>query len=92
MNSNTNTNATATGSTGGGISAGNSSNVTDCTVTGNKGDGILVTNDSRVANNNCDSNGNGDGAGIHVTGSDNHIEGNNVTDNDRGSTSIRWAT
>jgi parallel beta-helix repeat protein len=33
----------------------------------------------------CSSNGfGGDGAGIHATGSDNRIEGNNCTDADRG--------
>jgi parallel beta-helix repeat protein len=45
-----------------------------------------VTVDSRVAGNVCDGNGPGisDGAGIHVTGSDNRIDSNNVTANDRG--------
>ena len=33
----------------------------------------------------CNSNGSGgDGAGIHVVGTDNRIDGNTVTDNDRG--------
>ncbi|MEO5722423.1 MAG: hypothetical protein ABIR71_13265 [Chthoniobacterales bacterium] len=56
-------------------------------ATGNKGDGIHVSNDSLVTGNTCDSNGlgtGGDGAGIHATASDNRIESNNVTDNDRG--------
>ena len=58
----------------------------DCTATANKGDGIHVPNDSLVTGNTCDSNGlgAGDGAGIHATSSDNRIESNNVTDNDRG--------
>jgi parallel beta-helix repeat protein len=83
---NTNSNGTASASTGGGILAGASSAVQNCTVVGNKGDGIQVSNDSRVAGNNCDSNefGGGNAAGIHSTGADNRIEGNNVTDNTRG--------
>jgi parallel beta-helix repeat protein len=85
---NTNTSGTPTGSTGGGIQAGSSSNVQNCTVVGNKGDGIQIASDSRVVGNNCDSNGfpvgTGEGAGIHSTGADNRIEGNNVTDNTRG--------
>ena len=70
-----------------GIEAFNGSTIKDCTATANKGDGIHVPNDSLVAGNTGDSNGNGtggDGAGIHATSSDNRIEGNNVTDNDRG--------
>ena len=39
----------------------------------------------RERDNTWISNGNsGDGAGLHVTSSDNRIEGNQVTDNDRG--------
>ena len=55
-------------------------------MVGNKGDGIQIVSDSRVVGNNCDSNGfgGGDAAGIHSTGADNRIEGNNVTDNTRG--------
>jgi len=40
-----------------------------------------------VLANTCSSNGSGtggDGAGVHATGSDNRIEGNNCTDADRG--------
>jgi parallel beta-helix repeat protein len=83
---NTNSNGAASDSTGGGILAGASSTVQNCTVVGNKGDGIQVANDSRVFGNNCDSNefGGGNAAGVHATGSDNRIEGNNVTDNTRG--------
>jgi parallel beta-helix repeat protein len=83
---NLNTNGTPSGSTGGGILAGGSSTVQNCTVVGNKGDGIQIAGDSRVVENNCDSNGfgGGDAAGIHSTGADNRIEGNNVTDNTRG--------
>lgn len=59
--------------------------IVHCISQFNTGDGIEVTSDCRVSDNTCDSNGNGgDGAGIHVTGSDNRIDGNHVTDNDRG--------
>jgi parallel beta-helix repeat protein len=52
----------------------------------NKGDGINATIDCGIVANVCSGNGNGpgDGAGIHVTGGNNRIEGNNVTGNDRG--------
>jgi len=60
--------------------------ISACTSDGNLGDGIEVASGSVVLNNSCDGNGpaGADGAGIHVTGSDNRIEGNNVTNNDRG--------
>jgi len=72
--------------TGDGIFANSSSTVSSNTASFNTGDGIQVTIDCLVLNNNCDSNGLGasDGAGILATGSDNRIDGNNVTDNDRG--------
>ncbi len=68
------------------ISAGDGVSIAECSVRENLSDGIQVANDSRVVGNVCDSNGVGasDGAGIHVTGSDNRIEGNNCTDADRG--------
>jgi parallel beta-helix repeat protein len=52
----------------------------------NTGDGIRVNSDCTVRGNTCRSNGfgAGDGAGIHAISSDNRIEGNNCTDNDRG--------
>jgi len=44
-----------------------------------------VTSGCVVLANTCSFNGNGgDGAGIHATGSDNRIEGNNCTVADRG--------
>jgi parallel beta-helix repeat protein len=67
-----------------GIFVGLSSNVTDCSASNNAEDGIQVSSDSFVARNQADSNGTVDGAGIHVTGSGNRLEGNSVTDNDRG--------
>lgn len=54
--------------------------VTGCTSSSNTGDGIRVASSCRVAENNC----NGNGAGIHVTGTENRVEGNNATDNARG--------
>lgn len=60
------------------ISSG--STVYSCTASANKGDGINITGDTIVRENTSD----GNGAGIHATGNDNRIEGNNVTDNDRG--------
>ncbi len=68
-----------------GIVADAGSTITGCTSVRNTGDGIRVSTDSLIVGNNCRNNGyGGDGDGIHVTGSDNRIEGNNVTDNDRG--------
>jgi parallel beta-helix repeat protein len=67
-----------------GIAVGTGGSVTDCTAVSNAEDGIEVVGDSFVARNNTDSNGVVEGAGIHVTGGGNRIEGNNVTDNDRG--------
>ncbi len=63
----------------------------DCVIVNNNvhanvGNGIIVDSDCLVRDNNCSVNGftSGNGAGILVTGSDNRIESNNVTDNDRG--------
>jgi parallel beta-helix repeat protein len=61
-----------------------------CTVTGNSafsniGDGISATSNSNITDNTCFGNGNGgNGAGIHVYGSNCRIEGNHVSYNDRG--------
>jgi parallel beta-helix repeat protein len=76
----------ATASQGVGIYADLGSTVKDCTAFGNEGDGIQVSEDCLVEGNTCDKNGsvNGDGAGIHATKSDNRIDSNNVTNNDRG--------
>ena len=77
---------TLTGNTGIGIYVDFGSLVKDCVVSANKGDGIQATLRCVVLQNHADLNGSstGDGAGIHVTNSDNRIEGNNVTGNDRG--------
>ncbi len=59
--------------------------VKSCSAALNTGNGIKVAADSYVVANNCTANGwSGDAAGIHVTGSGNRIEGNEVNDNDRG--------
>lgn len=71
--------------TGNGIIVYSGNTICDCTTSYNNGDGIRMTSDNRVAGCMCSYNGfSGDGAGIHATGSDNRIEDNNVTDNDRG--------
>jgi parallel beta-helix repeat protein len=59
--------------------------VTGCVSKENNGDRIEVLAYSLVEGNTADQSGfAGDGAGIHVTGSGNRIEANNVTNNDRG--------
>lgn len=73
--------------TSNGINAtGLGSSVLDCTAGLNLTDGIRVEGRCRVVGNNCHANGfaAADGAGVHAVGSDNHIEGNTVTGNDRG--------
>lgn len=62
-----------------------------CSIRGNTaatnvGDGIQVSTDSQVVDNTCDGNGlgAGSGAGVHATSTDNRIERNSLTDNDRG--------
>jgi parallel beta-helix repeat protein len=52
----------------------------------NLGDGIDVTSDSSISGSTCAANGfiAADGAGIHVIGPDNCVEGNPVSGNDRG--------
>lgn len=68
-----------------GVAAGDGCRVNDCAMSHNTADGLQVANGCRVTGNTCDYNGSGgDGAGIHATGSDNRIEGNSATDNDRG--------
>jgi len=63
-----------------------SGTVTGCVSNRNTGDGIQATADSLISGNRCDNNGfsGGDGAGIHVTASGTRVEGNTVTDSDRG--------
>jgi parallel beta-helix repeat protein len=75
---------TAYDNDGDGIDTGSSSVISGCAASSNGGDGIEVSSDSHVFGNTCDSNGTTDGAGIHAITSDNRIEANNCTDNDRG--------
>jgi parallel beta-helix repeat protein len=71
---------------GDGIDATTTASISECVTYANTLNGIEFSSDSRIVGNTCDSNGNGagDGAGLHTTGSDSRVEGNNVTDNDRG--------
>ena len=84
--SSTVSNCHASGNTGDGIIASNGSAVTGCTASANTGDGIEVDNLSRVEGNTCEGNGleAANGAGVHVTGRANRVDGNTVTRNDRG--------
>lgn len=78
------TNCSAFFNLGHGISA-DLSIISGCTVMFSRGDGIRVSSQSVVTGNLCHNNGDfGDAAGIRVLGSDNRIEGNNCTFNDRG--------
>ena len=69
-----------------GVNVGGSSTVERCTVQGSRGDGIRAISSCLILNNTCDRNvdASGDGAGIHTTSTENRIEGNTVTGNDRG--------
>jgi len=79
------TGCSASFNTGSGISASFGSTISNCTVRANALDGIVVTSQCLVLANTCSGNGNGgDGAGIHATGADNRIEGNNCINADRG--------
>ena len=65
-----------------GISGSAACTVTGCTSRDNAGDGILVTSNCLVSGNTVSRSGlNGIdlASGIHATGADNRIEGNNVT-------------
>ena len=77
-------NCHASGNTGDGIIASNGSAVTGCTASANTGDGVEVNSLSRVEGNTCEENGAADGAGVHVTGQGNRIDGNTVARNVRG--------
>jgi hypothetical protein len=70
---------------GGGISAQTSSTVRDCDVNANFLDGILVTSECSVIHNRSNRNTRlSAAAGIHATGTGNHIEENSCFSNDRG--------
>ncbi len=77
--------ANTSGANGAGIYIVYGCSATHCTATDNQYDGIEVEDDCIVLNNTCRGNGNyGAGHGILATGSDNRIEGNNVTDSTGG--------
>ena len=69
-----------------GIDASGSCTIEDCIARSNVIDGIQCTSSCVVRNNIATSNGAGAefGAGIHATGGNNRIEGNNCTSNDYG--------
>ncbi len=71
---------------GNGISVSAGCTVVHCSARGNTLDGILCASaGNTIIANTCSGNGNGgDGAGIHLTGGDNRVEGNNCTGADRG--------
>jgi hypothetical protein len=70
---------TATANTAAGIWGGRL--VANCTASANQGDGILAIGTSVVRNNCCKQNV---GAGVHLTGGDVRVDGNNVTYNSIG--------
>lgn len=82
---NSSTAGTSTPTTGIGFDIGNASSIENCGAGANKGDGIKVNARTIVRGNSSQGNGEAvDAAGIHVTGSDNRIEGNNLVSNGRG--------
>jgi parallel beta-helix repeat protein len=76
----------ATSNDSAGISLTSGGSITHCAAAYNNGDGIRVSVNCYVATNTCHSNGLGayDGAGIHAMSGGNRIDGNTVTENDRG--------
>ncbi len=85
LDGNTVTNCAIVDNNGDGIDASEFNTITNCSIVGNTLDGIRVFSDNIVRGNVCQGNGNGgDGAGIHVEGTDNRIDANNSTDADRG--------
>lgn len=73
------------GNGGNGIAAQNYAVVRNCTCIGNQMDGIKVNNHCRIVDNNSGNNGTSPQAsfaGIHVTGSGNRVQDNNVVNND----------
>jgi hypothetical protein len=72
-----------------GFELGTGGHISGCSARLNKLDGILASGACTIRDNSCVSNGQSTtpgaiGAGIHTTGTDNRIEGNNCTTNDRG--------
>jgi hypothetical protein len=72
----------ALGNTGHGLVVGANGSVSDCLALVNGGDGVRVNVNCLVLNNGCHTNGSSSvSAGIHVLGSGNRVEGNNVAGN-----------
>ncbi len=71
---------------GDGISVGDGSSVLRCTTRLNGNDGIRIGGGCAIRENQCTADGRGaaGGAGIHATGADNRIDGNNCSGADRG--------
>jgi hypothetical protein len=71
---------------GSGFNLGTGGTIQKCTASFNKADGITLSSGSAARDNDCFSNraSGGSGTGIHATGSDNRIDGNNLVNNDRG--------
>lgn len=69
-----------------GILATNQSLITNCVTSANLRHGIQVSDSCCVLNNMCTANGigSGNGAGIHIAGTDNRVEGNNCSTNRTG--------
>ena len=76
----------ASGNTLSGINASTGCVIRHCVSYANTLDGIRVSLKNLILANECANNGQGagDGAGIHITSSDNRIEGNNFNNSDRG--------
>ncbi|MCC6230854.1 MAG: right-handed parallel beta-helix repeat-containing protein [Phycisphaerales bacterium] len=78
-------NGSETSPTRHGIEVSSGATVAGCSVTRNKGDGIRASAQCLITSNKCVSNGEGgDGAGIHITGTRNRVEGNQCDASDRG--------
>lgn len=80
------TNCSAYSNTIDGIQGLGGNNIAGCTAFANVGDGIQCGSACLISGNSCTNNGSGagDGAGIHATGNDNRIEGNNCVGADCG--------
>lgn len=76
---------TVNNSTGDGFRLNESCMITASIAANNGQDGIEASSGCVILNNNCRDNAvKASGAGIHTTGGDNRIEGNNCSDQDRG--------
>jgi hypothetical protein len=79
------TNCWAADNVGNGINVGFQCVVEGCSTVRNGLDGIRGSSTCVIRRNTCTQDGlSVDGAGVHVTGTDNHLEGNHCTTADRG--------